>query len=172
MKRSLLAASILSLALTGCSSVYVPSFIKVYRPDIEQGNVIEARQVQQLHVGMSRSAVHRILGTPALHDIFHRGQQDTYVFYDKRGKNKAFQHTLTLRYDPNGSVTKIEQDGDPLSKTPKKDLPDVTKKKVKKTDETEPATAKKKKKPDPYALSPPPGSDGGLGNTPSPLTPP
>lgn len=148
----LAAASLLALSLAGCSKVYVPSFIKVYQPDIEQGNVLEADKVAQIHVGMARTEVHRILGTPALNDIFHRNQRETYVFYDKPGKEDVFQHNLVLTYDANGSVTKIEQSGQGLEKAPPKDMPE-TKKKTKATKDEEKSTEPKGK--DLYKLTPP-----------------
>lgn len=107
-----------ALALGGCSTVYIPNFIKVYQPDIAQGNIIEPAQVAQLHEGMSSAEVQAIMGTPALQDIFHRHRRETYVFYDKRGKNKAFEHILTVEYDNNGRVSHIEQRGAPLDQAP------------------------------------------------------
>lgn len=155
----------MTLALSGCSKVYVPSFIKVYQPDIEQGNVLEPEQVAKLHVGMTRAEVHRILGTPALNDIFHRGKHETYVFYDKPGKHDVFQHNLTLIYNPDGTVAKIEQSGDPLSKAPAKDMPETATKK-KKTEDSEPSEKEKSR----YSLTPPkttpPGSTTPGTNTP------
>ncbi|WP_407275357.1 outer membrane protein assembly factor BamE [Halothiobacillus sp. DCM-1] len=112
------AALATALALGGCSTVYVPNFIKVYQPDIAQGNIIEPAQIAQLHEGMSSAEVQAIMGTPALQDIFHRHRRETYVFYDKRGKNKAFEHVLTVEYDDNGRVSKIEQRGEPLDQAP------------------------------------------------------
>lgn len=107
-----------ALALSGCSTVYVPNFIKVYQPDIAQGNIIEPAQVAQLHQGMTSTEVQAIMGTPALQDIFHRHRRETYVFYDKRGKNKAFEHILTVEYDDNGRVSQIQQSGAPLDQAP------------------------------------------------------
>lgn len=170
--RSLTALTFLMLAVTGCSSVYVPSFIKVYQPDIAQGNILEAKQVAQLKVGMDKSQVNQILGTPALKDIFHQNQRETYVFYDKRGKNKAFKHILVVLYDTNGRVTKIEQSGDPLDQTPPHDLPETlrpgneaaqTPAKDDKTSTESGAPDNKNPASDPYALTSP-GNEPGLGS--------
>ncbi|HUN00767.1 MAG TPA: outer membrane protein assembly factor BamE [Halothiobacillus sp.] len=171
--RALPLLALLAMSVGGCSSVYVPSFIKVYQPDIAQGNVLEPEQVAKVQVGMSKSEVNQILGTPALQDIFHRNQRETYVFYDKRGKNKAFQHTLILLYDADGRVTKIEQQGDPLSQAPAQDFPEALRNKKADTPSSDapatqpsaPATAT----PSPYDLTPPPAGTG-LGST-APLTP-
>lgn len=155
--RVLPVLALLSLTLAGCSSVYVPSFIKVYQPDIAQGNILEPEQVAKIQVGMSAAEVNQILGTPALRDIFHRNQRETYVFYDKRGKAKAFQHVLIVLYDADGRVAKIEQSGDPLSQAPAQDMPQALRNPKKPTDKT-PATADSAPNnglPSPYSLTAP-----------------
>ncbi|ANJ67987.1 hypothetical protein A9404_11935 [Halothiobacillus diazotrophicus] len=168
--RTLSALTLLMFALTGCSSVYIPSFIKVYQPDIAQGNILETKQVEQLKVGMDKSEVNQILGTPALKDIFHHNQRETYVFYDKRGKNKAFKHILVVIYDANGRVAKIEQSGDPLDQTPPQDLPEALRPGAEPAAETTEPSANDADAPhkngaasDPYALTPPGSSGSGLG---------
>ncbi len=59
-RRLLLAVSALTagLALKGC----------VYHMPIQQGNFLEQRAVSQLQVGMTRSQVRYLLGTPMLGD--------------------------------------------------------------------------------------------------------
>jgi outer membrane protein assembly factor BamE (lipoprotein component of BamABCDE complex) len=71
-----LAASMLALAvgLSGC----------VYRMDIQQGNYLDGPAVRQLKVGMTRSQVRYLLGTPMVAGIFDRDRWD-YVYYLKRG---------------------------------------------------------------------------------------
>jgi len=101
-----------SLSLAGCSQVYVPSFIQVYQPDIQQGNVLDAEDVARIYPGMYKQQVRDVLGTPSLETIFH-GDRWIYVYYDKRGKQKAFQHILAIYFDED-RVERIEQVGDPL----------------------------------------------------------
>ena len=71
-----LAASllVLSLGLSGC----------VYRMDIQQGNYLDGTAVRRLKVGMTRSQVRYLLGTPMVADVFNRDRWD-YVYYFKRG---------------------------------------------------------------------------------------
>ena len=71
-----LAASLLALSigLTGC----------VYRMDIQQGNYLDGKAVSQLKVGMTRSQVRYLLGTPMVEDIFDTQRWD-YIYYYKRG---------------------------------------------------------------------------------------
>ncbi|OZB37598.1 MAG: hypothetical protein B7X35_02415 [Halothiobacillus sp. 14-56-357] len=170
--RALPILILLSLSLMGCSSVYIPSFIKVYQPDIAQGNILEPEQVAKIQLGMSAAEVNQILGTPALRDIFHRNQRETYVFYDKRGKREAFQHTLVILYDANGRVTKIEQSGDPLTQAPTQDIPEALRNAKKTADQT-PATTDTETNsgaPNPYSLTAPTTSTPALGGG-APLEP-
>lgn len=69
-----LAALASLLALTGC----------VYRMDIQQGNYLDGKTVSQLKVGMTRSQVRYLLGTPMVQDIFDNDRWD-YIYYYKRG---------------------------------------------------------------------------------------
>lgn len=170
--RAIPVLTLLALALTGCSSVYIPSFIKVYQPDISQGNILEPEQVAEVTVGMSQAEVNQILGTPALQDIFHRNRRETYVFYDKRGKGAAFQHNLIILYNNEGRVAKIEQSGDPLSKAPAQDIPEALRNPPKpaKTTATPSNNAPNSGTPSPYSLTPPAQSNPTLGGG-APLEP-
>ncbi|MGH8299514.1 MAG: outer membrane protein assembly factor BamE [Steroidobacteraceae bacterium] len=72
----LLALTLLTacLGLTGC----------VYRMDIQQGNYLDGKDVGKLKVGMTRSQVRYLLGTPMVEDVFNQNRWD-YVYYYKRG---------------------------------------------------------------------------------------
>jgi outer membrane protein assembly factor BamE len=69
-----LAALAACICLTGC----------VYRMDIQQGNYLDGKAVGQLKVGMTRSQVRYILGTPMVEDVFNNERWD-YIYYFKRG---------------------------------------------------------------------------------------
>ena len=51
----------------------------VYRPVIQQGNVVKQEQVNELRPGMSKRQVKFVLGTPMLNDVFHANRWD-YVY--------------------------------------------------------------------------------------------
>jgi outer membrane protein assembly factor BamE len=70
----------------GCSSVtsYLPHFLKPYRPDVQQGNVITSDMVDQLRPGMTRDQVKFMLGTPLLTDAFHPDRWDYLYFLNPR----------------------------------------------------------------------------------------
>ena len=89
----------LLLVMVGCSSLpsmpslpSLPSltaggdllgFIKPYRMDIVQGNVVTREQAAMVKPGMSRAQVRDILGSPMLTDVFHADRWD-YVFTIRR----------------------------------------------------------------------------------------
>ena len=72
----LLAPALLALCfgLAGC----------VYRMAIQQGNYLDGHAVSQLKVGMTRSQVRYLLGTPMVEDVFNKDRWD-YIYYYKRG---------------------------------------------------------------------------------------
>ncbi|MBI2381881.1 MAG: outer membrane protein assembly factor BamE [Gammaproteobacteria bacterium] len=51
----------------------------MYKVPIQQGNLVEQKQVDQLRVGMSKSQVNFILGTPLVVDTFNPDRWD-YVY--------------------------------------------------------------------------------------------
>lgn len=71
----------------------------VYRLDVNQGNVVDSETVDQLEIGMSKSQVQFLMGSPALVDNFNPDQW-YYVSYFKSGEDGTVQKsTLTLRFD-------------------------------------------------------------------------
>ena len=68
----------LLLNLISCSSIdrgtsYLP---KIYKIDIQQGNVITSEMLMTLKPGMTKSQVRFILGTPLIQDTFHSERWD------------------------------------------------------------------------------------------------
>jgi outer membrane protein assembly factor BamE len=81
----------------------------IYAPDIQQGNQLEQENVEQVVVGMSKSAVQFLLGTPMIADPFHQNRWD-YPYYLKRGRsNKIQQRWLVVWFDGE-RVDRIELD--------------------------------------------------------------
>ena len=114
------------MCIRDSSNVYIPSFIKVYEPDIQQGNIIEPEQIERLAEGMPRQQVRGLLGTPALSDLFRERERDVYYYYDKRGKDKPFTHVLTIYYDQQQRVVEIDNRGDDLAKAPSMNSADLS----------------------------------------------
>ncbi|HET9693425.1 MAG TPA: outer membrane protein assembly factor BamE [Steroidobacteraceae bacterium] len=104
-RAALLLTSLLGTALAtgGC----------VYRPNIQQGNLLEVEDVEKVELGMTRSQVRYLLGTPMLADPFDPQRWD-YVFTFRRGRETKIDRSHFV----------VHFDGDKVSKVEKLDLPD------------------------------------------------
>jgi len=80
--------------ISACSNF---SFPGVYRVDVQQGNIIEKDQVQKLTVGMTRTQVQFVMGTPLITDTFHPDRWD-YVYSFRDGEGKLEQEHLKLTF--------------------------------------------------------------------------
>ena len=85
----------------------------VYRPNIQQGNLLKTEDVDQVTVGMTRSQVRYLLGTPMLADPFDPQRWD-YLYTFRRGRED--------RMDRAHFIVRFE--GDKVSKVEKPDLPE------------------------------------------------
>jgi outer membrane protein assembly factor BamE len=84
----------------------------VYRMNIQQGNYLEGKTVDELQVGMTRSQVRYLLGTPMVPAVFDRDRWD-YVYYFKHGRiHKAEERHLTVFFKED-KVTRFERDNVP-----------------------------------------------------------
>ena len=88
-----------SLALAAC----------VYRIDIQQGNLLDEEDINQVDLGMTRSQVQFLLGTPMIADSFHRDRWD-YAYYYRRGRSPDAARRWVVVYFDNDRVQRIERD--------------------------------------------------------------
>lgn len=96
---ALLLTSIALVVTSGC----------VYRANIAQGNFIQENDLAQLEVGMTRSQVRFLLGTPMVDDPFHRDRWD-YVYWIRIGRQPAtFKRWLTIHFEGD-TVAQIVED--------------------------------------------------------------
>ena len=102
-----LASLLLGASLTGC----------VYRMNIQQGNYLEDRAVEQLKVGMTRSQVRYLLGTPMIPDAFDRDRWD-YLYYFKKGRLEVPVQRHLVVYFKDDKVVRIERDDLPKAAKP------------------------------------------------------
>lgn len=82
---------IMLLALTGCGP------FKPYEIDVQQGNVLEKKQIQQLHVGMSKEQVAKVIGTPVLGDTFDEDHW-SYVYTNQINGGQIEKRDLDLDF--------------------------------------------------------------------------
>lgn len=98
--RHLLALGLLIPLLGGC----------VYRMAVQQGNFLDVRQVVQVKVGMTRSQVRFLLGTPMLPDAFDRDRWD-YLYTLDLGRGAGVERQRLTVFFEGDNVTRIENEG-------------------------------------------------------------
>jgi outer membrane protein assembly factor BamE len=80
----------------------------VYRLDTQQGNILDVEQVDQVEVGMTRSQVRFVLGTPMVADPFDQSRWD-YVYWQRKGKGgQVWKSQVTVWFDGD-QVARIEK---------------------------------------------------------------
>jgi outer membrane protein assembly factor BamE len=84
----------------------------VYRMNIQQGNFLEARTVNQLQQGMTRSQVRYLLGTPMVPDAFDKERWD-YLYYFKKGRLHKPEQRHLIVYFKEDKVDKFERNNVP-----------------------------------------------------------
>jgi outer membrane protein assembly factor BamE len=109
LKRSIFRGTALGLVaagtlLSGC----------VYRQNIQQGNYLEGRTVDQLQAGMTRSQVRFLLGTPMVPDAFDKERWD-YLYYYKRGRLKRPEERHLIVWFKEEKVDHFERSNVPAS---------------------------------------------------------
>lgn len=71
----------------------------VYVAPISQGNVLKQEDIDQVEVGMTRSQVRFLLGTPMIDDPFHANRWD-YVYYQKIARqDAAFKRWISIHFE-------------------------------------------------------------------------
>ncbi len=95
-------ALLLASALSAC----------VYRMNIQQGNYLEGKTVDQLQVGMTRSQVRYLLGTPLVPAVFDKDRWD-YVYYFKHGRLRRPEERHLIVYFAQDKVSRFERDNVP-----------------------------------------------------------
>jgi len=90
---------VLVAVIAGCKQApQLPSVISPYKIDIQQGNVVTQGMVAKLKVGMTRSQVRFVLGSPLVIDPFHSDRWDYVYLYQKQGVADE-RRRLTVIFD-------------------------------------------------------------------------
>ncbi len=76
----------------------------VYKPELQQGNLLTAEQISKLQVGMPKAQVQLLLGSPLLQDVFHANRWE-YIFRQVKGDKTLEQRVFTIEFDASGKVT-------------------------------------------------------------------
>ena len=72
--------------------------IDIYKPNIMQGSVLEIEAVEKLQLGMSKSAVMNLIGSPSIIDPFHQYQWD-YIHHSTVNGEQLIHYRLRLIFD-------------------------------------------------------------------------
>ncbi|MGH8277418.1 MAG: outer membrane protein assembly factor BamE, partial [Steroidobacteraceae bacterium] len=100
----LTALVLLATPLAGC----------VYRLNIQQGNYLVGKTVSQLQLGMTRSQVRYLLGTPMIPNLFDKDRWD-YLYYFQGGRlHRPQQRHLVVLFKED-KVTSFKRDNVPDS---------------------------------------------------------
>jgi len=70
----------------------------IYRPTIQQGNVVTQEQVNDLQPGMTKRQVRFLLGTPLLTDVFHVDRWD-YAYTIGKGSTPEEIRRVTVFFE-------------------------------------------------------------------------
>jgi outer membrane protein assembly factor BamE len=110
-----LGSAMLALSLVGCGLVYVP--------DVQQGNFLDKKDVDQLKPGMTKHQVLVLLGSPSVHAPFDDSRWDYVSTRQHRGGPiKVRTFTLTFNND-----TLVRTEGDFFAQDAEKMLKDTEK---------------------------------------------
>jgi outer membrane protein assembly factor BamE len=97
---TLLVFTMLALSMAGCHIVYTP--------DVQQGNLLDKKVVDQLKPGMTKHQVLVLMGTPSVSTPFDQSRWDYVSTFSHRGSAiKVRTFTLTFNND-----TLVRTEGD------------------------------------------------------------
>ncbi|MGI9344303.1 MAG: outer membrane protein assembly factor BamE [Gammaproteobacteria bacterium] len=81
----------------------------VYRVDVQQGNLLEDTDIDAVQVGMTRSQVRFLLGTPVIEDTFHPARWD-YIYYFRQGRSRKAERSWMIVHFDGDRVSRILKD--------------------------------------------------------------
>lgn len=96
--------------LSGCEK----GLLTIYKIDVQQGNALQAEDVEKIKLGMNREQVLFVLGSPLIVDSFHPDRWD-YVYMLKPGYAPTQRSQLTLVFDRDKVIEMIRHDSDAVS---------------------------------------------------------
>jgi len=97
------------LGISGTLAAMLLCSACVYRIDIQQGNLLDESLIEQVEVGMTRSQVQFLLGTPMVSDSFHRNRWD-YTYYLKRGRSRDVERRWFIVFFQEDRVVRLDRD--------------------------------------------------------------
>jgi len=101
--------------LNGCA---VERYFLEYRVNVQQGNVVEQKNIVQLRPGMSRDQVRYVLGTPLLQDPFHANRWDYVYRYEDGATGDITMRNIFVYFNAAGQLERVGGDVAPAQPAP------------------------------------------------------
>lgn len=95
------------LWLSGCA---VERYFLEYRINVQQGNLIEQKQIAQLRPGMTRDQVRYVLGTPLLQDPFHADRWDYVYRFEDGQTGQITMRNIYMYFNASGLLERVGGD--------------------------------------------------------------
>ena len=91
---------LLSLLISSCSVKNPVDYFeaKIYKLDVQQGNIITAEMLMGLKPGMTRAQVRYVLGTPLIQDSFHKNRWD-YIYKMIKDDQLIEERHLVVKFE-------------------------------------------------------------------------
>ena len=70
----------------------------IYKQNVQQGNAHDQEDLDQVELGMTKRQVAYLLGTPAIHDPFHKDRWDYISMFSRRGGDPV-RRLVTLTFE-------------------------------------------------------------------------
>lgn len=100
-------ATLMVLWLSGCA---VERYFLEYRINVQQGNLIEQKQIVQLRPGMTRDQVRYVLGTPLLQDPFHADRWDYVYRFEDGQTGQITMRNIYMYFNASGLLERVGGD--------------------------------------------------------------
>jgi len=96
---------LISILYLGC---FLTGGCSIYRPTIQQGNILEQDEIAKLKPGMSRRQVVFVIGTPLIKDPFNHDRWD-YIHTVKDGDTQITTIQRLTLYFKDDALAKIDK---------------------------------------------------------------
>jgi outer membrane protein assembly factor BamE len=94
----------------------------VYKIDVQQGNLVTQEMLDQLELNLPVRKVRFIMGSPLMIDTFHQERWD-YIYSVQPGGGERQQRKITLFFDENKLLKRVEGDVKIGKRQPQKPVP-------------------------------------------------
>ena len=85
----------------------------VYRPDLQQGNLLKIENIDRIEVGMTKSQIRYLLGGPVIGNPYQTDRWDYIYLYQDRMNAEPLnndQRYWLVVYFENDKVTRLDKD--------------------------------------------------------------